>query len=97
MLFMSLGLRLAQDSSPYGERQGHATPTRSWKNAPTVRALITHLLNALPLLKEHGHHHPKGKCCPSLYLPSLKRMLPQGTLITPSNPYQRGLANLSPS
>ena len=37
---------LAQDSSPYDERQDHATPTKSWKDAHISKALLIHLLTA---------------------------------------------------
>ncbi len=65
---MSLDLHPVQDLSPYKGRQGHTTLTKSWKNAPIVKALLTCLLNALSSSKEHGCHHCRDKRPLSLYL-----------------------------
>ena len=94
---MSLGLHLAPDSSLYDKKQGLATPTKSWGNAPIVKALLIHLLNAPLLSKVPDHHRHKREHCPSPYQ-SLRKARPQTSiLIIPSNPYQRGQGNLGPN
>ena len=93
---VSLGLHPAPDSSPYEGKAGLTTPTKSWRNAHIVKALITHLLNAPPSLEEHGRHCHRDKHPLSLYLPGLRKArLQTSTLTAPSNPYQGGLENRS--
>ncbi len=87
---MSLGLRLAPDSSLYDKKQGLATLTKSWGNAPIVKALLIYLLNAPLSSKVPDHQRYEREYCPSPYQ-SLRKARPQTSiLIIPSNPYQRG-------
>ncbi|SRR6266851_2879975 len=90
---MSLDLCLEQDSSLYKGKQGHATLTKSWKNVPIVKALLTHLLNAPSLSKKHSHHYHRGRQALSLYQSRRKTQPCQSTLTVPSNPYQREQGN----
>src|SRR5216683_6443962 len=57
--YLSPGPQPAQDLSPYEGKQGLTTPNKSLKNVLTVKALLTHLLGAPPLSKEHGPHRCK--------------------------------------
>ena len=70
---MSPDRRPAQDLSLYEGRQGHTTPTKSWKNAPIVKALLTQLLTAP--LSSRGQDHQRHRSEQSLsgYLPSLRK------------------------
>ena len=70
---MSPDLRPAQDSLLYDKKQGHTTPTKSWKNAPIVKALLTQLLTAP--LSSRGQDHQRHRSEQSLsgYLPSLRK------------------------
>src|SRR6266851_5583990 len=86
---------LAPDSSQYKGEQGHASPTKLWRNASIVKALLMHLWSVPPSSKEQDHQHCESKQGLSLSLPqSLRRVrLRTNILIAPSSPYQRGLGN----
>ncbi len=58
---MSLSLRPVQDSSLYGGKPDLVTPTKSWKSAPIVKALLTRLQNALLSLEKQGCQHHEDK------------------------------------
>ncbi len=91
---MSPGLQAVWDSSRYKGKQGHVTPTKSWRSVSIAKDPLIHLLSAPSLSKGHGPRLHKGRHLLSLYQ-SLRRTRPHpSTPITPSNPYPRGLGNL---
>ena len=78
---MSLSLRPVQDSSLYGGKLDLATPTKSWKSAPIVKALLTHLQNAPSSSEEQGHQHCEDKRSLSLYLLGLRKTQLQTSIV----------------